>query len=461
MRLASASHTAVSKPLLRYQRERPLDQVSGYGTGMQVRTRAGPPAYLALSATELAVYFDEPDRSLHYDLAGRLVKFSTPDRYYRRGLSHRVLQTRKRTPEEGGGIERKLLPPAAADELIASAYELVGALYYELKRGETTLDFAKPDEVTALAQIFPLLEQAGRFDTRAAQADAERFHDVYGHQGILPPDQYNALVLQATEGCAYAGCLFCELYRGDFFVRKTPAQFRKHVRAALAYHGRTLRARRSIFLGEANAMTVPHENLVEMLKVIQEHVELPPPDQPHVPASWWLGHERRFDGVNSFVDAFMGPHRSVEEFAQLRQLGLRRVYIGMESGDDELLQWLCKPATADSIAQTVRALKDAGISVGVIALLGAGGHLYAEQHVRETVQLLNELPLSRGDYIYFSPIVIYPCSRYAEQTRALDVMPLTPAELREQEMAIRAGLRFNKGRGRPYVARYELETFVY
>ena len=79
--------------------------------------------------------------------------------------------------------------------------------------------------------------------------------------------------------------------------------------------------------------------------------------EEHVPASWWLGHEKRFDGVSTFLDAFMGPRRTTADFEELRELGLRRVYVGLESGDDDLLKWLCKPATSEGIAQCVTSLK--------------------------------------------------------------------------------------------------------
>ncbi len=179
------------------------------------------------------------------------------------------------------------------------------------------------------------------------------------------------------------------------------------------------------------------------------------------PANWWLGHKNRFDGVSTFLDAFTGPHRTRLDFEELRDLGLRRVYLGLETGDDNLLKWLCKPATSTSIAQCVKTLKEAGLVVGVIALLGAGGHDFAEAHVRETARLINELPLDRDDFIYFSPLVIYPHSRYAEQTTALEMAPLSATAMHSQEEAIRNALHFNEQSGRPHIGHYELEAFVY
>lgn len=454
--MTPATAPTTTRPLM-YQKARALGDVAAYGAGLQLVTPGKQRAYLALSPTELAIYFDEPDLALHYDLEGRLVKVAGTDGFQRRSLSHRVLVTRK-TPT---GIERHTLPATAADELVADACRRLWPLHEALTDDAATIEFAKPAPNAARRTILPVLERAANFDVAAAQRDVLEFSNVYGRVGILPPDQYNALVLQATEGCAYAGCLFCELYRGDFFHRKTPAEFAKHVRAAMAYHGAALRARRSIFLGEANALTVPQPDLLAMFDVLHEHFELPAAETETVPASWWLGSKTKFDGVSSFMDVFMGPARSVEEFAGLRQRGLRRVYLGMETGSDELLKWLCKPASAEQIERTARTLKTAGIAVGAIVLLGPGGQAFAESHVRETVCVLNALELGARDFIYFSPLVIAPCSRYAEQTGALNVAPLAPSEMDAQEAAIRAGLRFDEKRGRPYLARYEVEHFVY
>ena len=456
--MATASTT--DGKILRYQSARALDEVPRYKSGLQVQPKSGERVYIALSALELALYF-EREFTLHYDLEGRLTRVARQSQYRRRGLSHRVLLTSKRSAEEGGGIERTLLSSEEADSLVKEAHAESVRIFKELDTQVPTLEYAKPGPGQALAEIMPMLERAAKFDLEEAHRDAERFHSIYGRVAVLPPDQYNALVLQATEGCAYSSCLFCELYRGVFYGRKTPAEFIQHLQHAMAYHGEALRARRSVFLGEANALTLPQDDLVEIFEALHHHLEFAPPDQDHVPASWWLGQKNRFDGVSTFLDVFMGPHRTTREFRKLRDLGLRRVYIGLETGDDKLLQWLCKPATGARITECVTTVKTAGIAVGVIVLLGAGGHEFAESHARETARLINDLPLDRNDFIYFSPLVIHPQSRYAEQARTLKVAALSATEICDQEQAIRHALRFDEQRGRPHLGRYELDLFIY
>ena len=459
--------TTPTPSTLLYQRQRTLSEVPGLTDGLQLRLSGDRHVYVALSPCELVLYFEQsrPERdktghALHYDLEGRLLKVAQPDRYQRRGLSHRILATRKRTTDEGGGIERRVLADGA-DVIVEQAQLQVTEVLARLNEGVTAIEFGKPSVHQAVKTLTPLLQRAAKFGVETARADTQRFNQLYGRVAILPPDQYNALVLQATEGCAYGGCLFCELYRGVFYECKTPDQFRQHVRDAVAFHGEGLNARRSILLGQANALALPEETLRKFFDVLHEHFELPSAQQDPVSVHWWYGSKTRFDGVSSFLDVFTGRSHTVAEFHRFHERGLRRVYIGLETGSNELLRWLCKPATAERMQRCVRALKEARIAVGIIVLLGAGGRAFDMVHRRQTAEVLNDLSLGTGDYVYFSPLVIYPGSRYDEESRSLGVEPLSPGEMNDQERAIRAALRFDDARGRPYIARYELETFVY
>lgn len=458
MTVLAASHP----PTLRYQEHRGLDEVPGYSAGLQLCLSTGDRVYVAVSATELALYC-ESDLAVHYDWEGRLVKISEPNHYYRRSLSNRVLFTRKLPADEGGGVMREVLAADSADALVEQAHQLVSTVGAELDTGVALIESTTPSQEQAVQRIGLLLLRAAAFDAAAAHNSAEKFREIYGRVAVLPPDQYNALVLQATEGCPYGGCTFCDLHRAVPYRRKTPQQFREHLQAAVAFHGDGLRSRRSVFLGEANALVQPQPALIDIFHILNEHFEFPQSESSanNAEANWWLGSATRFDGVSSFLDVFSRPQRTAVEYWELRRLGLRRVYIGMETGDDDLARWLRKPVRAWAVSRCVHALKEAKLAVGVIVLVGAGGKEYYQSHVRETVRLLNALPLGLGDYIYFSPLVIYPGCQYAVQAVNSAVGCLTETELHQQEQQIRAGLQFDPGRGRPHLARYELERFVY
>lgn len=414
--------------ILHYQRDRSLADVPGFHAWLQLRLADGSQVYLALSPTEFTLTFSD-EVAIHYDLQGRFTKFVTLANYHRRSLSGKILHTVK-----GGGIRRSIV----GDDIIEQARRRVLVIQQAFE--SATIEFARPDNAPEI--FHPLLERAARFDIAASRADTKRFHELYRDVAILPPDQYNALVFQATEGCAYRECLFCDFYRDRPFRAKTPEEFAAHVDAVVAFHGKT--HRNSIFLGEANALTLPHETLVAIFQIIRERFGVcvgSGSGTGGTPVPLFPG------GIASFVDAFTRQ----PDFPALAQLGLRRVYVGMETGSDELLRWLRKPATTEKMSATVVAAKAAGTSVGVIVLLGAGGERFAEAHVRETVRVLNALPLGKGDYIYMSPLVVKPESAY-------DAPLLSAEQIRQQELAIRAGIQLSP---KPYVARYEVETFVY
>ena len=168
---------------------------------------------------------------------------------------------------------------------------------------------------------------------------------------------------------------------------------------------------------------------------------MPPPDVTAFAPDWWQGSLSRFTGITSFLDAFIGVRIPAEEFAAMRQLNLRQIFIGMENAGDALLQWLRKPATAEHMLAAVRAAKAGGVRVGVILLVGAGGERFFDEHVRETVNVIRAMALGPGDYVYLSPLVAAHGAEYAQRAAAENIHPLVPARLAEQEQRMRQGIR--------------------
>jgi radical SAM superfamily enzyme YgiQ (UPF0313 family) len=131
-------------------------------------------------------------------------------------------------------------------------------------------EWVTPGSILHLEDLLLVIERAARFDSLTARLDAARFAEVYSPIGILPPDQYLALVLQATVGCSFNTCTFCDLYHQPFRV-KTPDEFRRHIHDVHEYLGESLLLRqRSIFLGAANALAIPMSRLLPLLDMIQE-----------------------------------------------------------------------------------------------------------------------------------------------------------------------------------------------
>lgn len=383
----------------------------------------------SLRTGSLAVMFDSVE-SLTYDRAGRLWSRWIDGRTFRRGLNGRVLEKWS----EGGQRRRRWLTEAQVGRLLDESAARMSGLHSCLAAGE--VEWISAPEGDGLIEA---VGRAARFDVHAAEDDRARFAQVYEPIGILPPDQYLALVLQATSGCSFNTCTFCNFYAGQRFRIKSPDEFRAHARAVRAFMGDSLAMRRSIFLGEANALTIPIRQLIPLLQIARDEFGERP--------------------IHAFLDAFSGRKKSTSEYRRAAESGLKRVSIGLESGHDPLLKFVRKPGAAANAVEAAAALKAAGIAVSLIVLLGLGGEQYAERHALDTLAVLNAMPLERGDIIYFSQLVEHDDAPYSTLARAAGIRALTASEVDAQRQAIRSGLQF--GSGRPVISKYDIREFVY
>lgn len=289
-----------------------------------------------------------------------------------------------------------------------------------------------------------LTHLAGR-DTDSLRADFRRFTSIYTPVGILPPDQYMAKVIQITEGCPFNTCTFCSFYRDATFRIKSLSELREHLAMVDDFLGRGALLRRNLFLGDANALAVPVEQFIPLLSEVRDH---------------YSGETAGMNGIHAFLDGFSGAVKSIDDYIRLRELGLERVCIGMESGHDPLLEWLNKPGDVSDVIESVRSMKVAGIQISLVILLGAGGERFAEGHVRDSSRILSELPLDSGDFVYFSEFVDRPGTPYGIIARRENVKALERSAVANQRAEIAAALR-PVNLGGPRRAIYDIREFTY
>ena len=393
------------------------------------------PLIISLKPNCLTVSLDDPSHAdvFSYDLEGRPWTTFIDGIAYRRGLDGRILA---RWRPNGGERKRRWLEPDETAELENHSRQRVAALYQAIQSGTASLRGPISDAMTAA------LRKAANFDQKRSRADTQRYHQIYKPVGILPPDQYMAVVLQATEGCSFKTCTFCTFYKDRPFRIKSPDEFRQHAQNVRDFLGEGLSLRRTIFLGDANALVVPMKKLLPLLDIVHAVYDV-----------------EAMGGIYAFLDGFSGEKKSVVDYTRLHQRGVKTVYVGLESGSPNLLQFLHKPGTPEDAITAVRSLKAAGIAVGVIILLGAGGHQYADEHIRDTITALNAMHLDLNDIIYFSELVVDDTMPYAQDADRMS--PLTPVETLAQQQAIEAGLHFSMERGTPHISRYDIREFIY
>lgn len=396
---------------------------------------------------------------LTYDRAGRPYAAFLEGRNYRRGLDNRVLE---KWGEVRGGQKfrrRRWLSPAEADRFLARLESLVQEVEAALVRGPCRLLRGSEDWQE---KVRSWLAAILRYNRARLEEERQRYRQIYGSVSILPPDQYRAVVLQATEGCHWNRCTFCDLYRDRPFRIRSREEFRAHVGEVKSFLGAGLTLRKSIFLGDANALIVAQEPLRAFFGILEEEFCLMPSHlSGRERAAWRAAHPEGVEGIYSFIDAFSPQRKSVEDFAELRRRGLRRVYVGLETGHAPLLRWLNKPGCPEDLVALVVRLKEAGLQVGVILLVGVGGEAFAAGHVADSVALVNRLPLDEQDLVYLSELVEPPHGEYARQMAAARLTPLSPEQMQLQREALRSGLEGPPERRGPKVTTYDLREFVY
>ncbi len=408
---------------------------------------------LTLSIDELLIYT--------FDLAGRLIGAFDHGVNYRRGLDGRVLA---RWRDERNRRQRRWLSADEAQalltkmrgelEVISKQYSVNSIQYSVIGGDETEYGIRNTHH-----EVAAVMARALDFDY---VADIRRFHQVYRPISILPPDQYQALVLQATEGCSFNTCTFCALYRDRPFRIKTPAEFEQHVADVLAFFGPGVSMRRSLFLADANALIIPQKRLLPLMQITARAFPILPEGLDAAARRAWLDeHPHGMTGVFAFVDGLSAERKTVDDFRQLRALGLRRVYIGLESGHEPLLAWLRKPSTAAEMIEAVGRMKAAGLQIGVIVLLGAGGRRFDAGHVQDTAAALDAMPLDGDDIIYFSPFQPDPAAPYLSIARAEGVDIPDDAFMAAQRQRILDRLTLPPPPAGPKRVPYNLADFVY
>lgn len=400
-----------------------------------------PPRIACKRESVVITRFGAAEDVYAYDHAGRLFAAWLSSRLYRRALDGRIME--KYTDRSGRRPlrHRRFLGTDEAAALVdagaAAAREALKALADGTAEVIWSLQ-GPPDRERARS----LLEPASRFDSAASEEDRQRFQSAYTPVPILPPDRYRSLVVQVTEGCHWNRCTFCSFFRNRPFHIKSTAEFARHVEAVKACFGQGLSLRRGLFLGDANALLLGTRDLLPRLEMLARCL----PDHAA--------------DMASFVDIFTGRRRDAADFTALRARGLRRVYLGLESGDDETLAFLDKPQTAAEAVGLAHTVRRAGISVGVIVMAGVGGRARWHRHVDATLGALDAMRLCGGDLLYVSAFTAPAQGPYAERASAEGTEALSPDEVEDQVDELLAGASRVVGPG-VRAARYDIEEFLY
>lgn len=206
-----------------------------------------------------------------------------------------------------------------------------------------------------------------------------------------PPSEAHSLIIQVTLGCRHNKCTFCGSYLNKPFRIRSLEEITEDLEDS-----RGLGPVDRIFLADGDALCIPQPRLLRILELVREH-------QPSV------------DRVGIYARAEDILHKSVEELAALKELGLGIIYLGVETGDPELLTRIHKGASYDELVAAGRRVKESGIPLSVTVLLGIGGVEGSRSHAQGTAGILTDMD---PDYVGALSVILVPGTPLHKDYRA-------------------------------------------
>lgn len=273
---------------------------------------------------------------------------------------------------------------------------------------------------------------------------------------IRPPSEGkdHSLLLRPTRNCPWNRCLFCGTYQGTKFEYRSVTEIKQDIDAVealcklikatswrLGYAGQLnnrvissfveqeelngpgdgmklenlvnvanwmASGGRTVFLQDANTLIMRTHELVEVLKYLKN--KLP-----------------TIERITSYGRSRTAAHKPLEDLKALHEAGLTRIHIGMESGSDEVLQFIQKGVTAREHIEAGRKVIEAGISLSEYVMPGLGGKKWSEKHALETARVLSEI--GKPDYIRLRSLAVRKGTALHDRLTSGEFEPLSDEEM--------------------------------
>lgn len=235
-----------------------------------------------------------------------------------------------------------------------------------------------------------------------------------------PPSEWKSLILQVTNGCSWNRCTFCDMYtsKEKAFRPKSIEQIEQELQEVVASGLPVQR----VFLADGDAMMLPFNRLKQILKLINQYL----PNVSRV-SSYCLPRNLR--------------SKTEMQLLQLKELGLKLMYVGCESGDDEVLELIQKGESFNSLLIALQKLKASGMKSSVMILNGLGGPKYSKQHAINSAKLMNQAQPE-----YLSTLVVsfpFGTDRFSAPFKG-EYRELTQTELFAEMQLLLTHLELNK-----------------
>lgn len=189
----------------------------------------------------------------------------------------------------------------------------------------------------------------------------------YNEPLFRPPSEAYSLIFQLTLGCSWNKCAFCEMYTSKKFKLRKEEEVFAEIDSI-----KNKADIRKVFLADGNAFVLSYEKLSLVLRKLND----------------------TFPKLNR-ISAYALPKdilaKTDKDLSNLVGLGLKLLYVGIETGDDELLKIINKGESQDSTIKALKRARKAGIKLSVMILNGLGGEKYLKQHALNSAVVVNAI----------------------------------------------------------------------
>ncbi len=222
-----------------------------------------------------------------------------------------------------------------------------------------------------------------------------------------PPSEADSLLIQATIGCSFAHCTYCvSSVSGKFAVRPL-AEIKQSLLEARRMYGSYVR---KVFLLSQNALMMPATHLVELSRLAYE---------------LFPGLER----VSLYGHPLDLIKKTPEELRAIFDSGITLLYVGLESGNDEVLRQVKKHTTAEKSILGCRKAIDAGLKLSCTVIVGLGGKKLSREHAQDTGRLISAIS---PHYLGCLTLMVNPGSEMERSIREGTFEPLTAGEILDE-----------------------------
>lgn len=203
----------------------------------------------------------------------------------------------------------------------------------------------------------------------------------YDQPVYRPPGEWRSYIVQATIGCSHNGCTFCGMYKGKKYRVRPLEDIIGDIRETAIFFNHF----EKVFICDGDAIAMDTDDLLKIIREIKR-------DFPKC----------------RLISTYAGPKSTLsktpEELKLLREAGLGRAYLGIETGMDSLLKSTNKGVDRAEMLEAGLRLKEAGIDLWGIILIGLGGKPFSMENACETAKIVNEMAPNHLSAMNYTPV---------------------------------------------------------